>query len=682
MSQFPRLQMLSGLAWLLLALLISVQGCDCGSTGADVQRYACTQDNECASGFLCRDGECRPEGEPLDAGPDAGPDAGGPDAGPDGGRPDAGPDGGTVGGTDGGTDGGTPDAGPTTRPTKLTFISPPQTVEAGQCSAAVVIETQDSTSTAAPVAAQTTVTLSAQGNSSVSFYFSATCTGAPTSSGALLAGSSRLTVYFRGTAAQSVRLAAAAPGLTSATQDNTVSPAPPSIVAVLTPSQTLPAGGCSSRVDLAARDAYGNLSPFPAQTAVALGGGDGSGFLFFSNAGCTSQIPQVAFAAGASSTSFYFKGRTGGTFNIFATASGLPSASQSETILPVVRTGTCTIALGEDSVTCPITPAQLDLSKTFLMFQTGSNDPNPDSASVRCALRTLNTITCTRNDSDDGDEPPVVIRWQTAELVSGLRVQHLEADCNEPDTLISVPIPSDVNVQNTFLLVSAESDGNTYGDDNFYTAWLDAPDLVELWFYEDCDSEFVASIQVVEFTGASVTRGFTQPIFGATRNVGGLSSVNINTTALLFTYQSTAWETEVLCDRAVRGELSSATSLSFTRGSNAAACTDEAVETVFWERIDFGSRAWAQHFAVSMAAGTASTSITLPEAVDPTRTLVFASGQAQSGQGGGDSTYTGDDLIGASLGVHALTSPTSLTVGRGSSLGTARWYSTVLQLEP
>src|SRR5690606_16837342 len=111
-------------------------------------------------------------------------------------------------------------------------------------------------------------------------------------------------------------------------------------------------------------------------------------------------------------------------------------------------------------------------------------------------------------------------------------------------------------------------------------AWLDAPNLVELEFYDECDSEFVASIQVVEFEGASVTRGFTQSLFGTSRNVSGLSAVNTDTTALLFTYQSTASVSDILCDRAVRGELSSATTLSFTRGSSATACTDEAIETV------------------------------------------------------------------------------------------------------
>jgi hypothetical protein len=555
-------------------------------------------------------------------------------------------------------------------------------VVAGQCSAAVVIETQDSMGTASPVAAQTTIALSDPSNSTVAIYSSAACAGSPTPSLTLPAGGSRVTVYFRGTAAQPSRLTAASSGLLSAFQDNTLSPAPPSIVAVLTPSQTLPAGGCSARVELEARDAFGNPSPFSSQRTVTLAGTDGSDFLFFSDAACTSQSSQAVFAAGASRASFSFKGRTGGTFAIIATASGLPSVNQSETILPVVRTGTCTIALGQGSVTCPISPAQLDLSKTLLMFQTSSNDANPDTASVRCALTSLSAITCTRNDFGDGNEPPVTIRWQTAELVSGLKVQHLQARCTAPTLLISVPIQAVANVQTTFLLVSSESNGSTFEDETFYTAWLDAPNLVELAFDDECDPEFVASIQVVEFTGASVTRGFTQPLIGTTRNVTNESPVNIGTTALLFTYQSSASLGDAICDRVVRGELSSTTSLAFTRGSSATACTDDAIPTIAWERIDFGSRARAQHFPVSMDSGTTSTSVTIPVPVDPTRTLVFSSGQAQAGQGGGDSTYVGDDILGAALGVHVLTSPTAFTVSRGSSVGTTRWYSTVLQLEP
>ena len=63
MSESSRIRPLSWFAALVLALLGSLQACDCGSTGVDTRRFACTQDDECASGFVCRQGECQPEGE-------------------------------------------------------------------------------------------------------------------------------------------------------------------------------------------------------------------------------------------------------------------------------------------------------------------------------------------------------------------------------------------------------------------------------------------------------------------------------------------------------------------------------------------------------------------------------------------------------------------------------------------
>ena len=58
------------------------------------------------------------------------------------------------------TDGGTlPDGGTPSKPTQITFVGPAQTVTAGQCSAATVIEARDATGTAAPVANNTTLTV-------------------------------------------------------------------------------------------------------------------------------------------------------------------------------------------------------------------------------------------------------------------------------------------------------------------------------------------------------------------------------------------------------------------------------------------------------------------------------------------------------------------------------------------
>ncbi|KFE60152.1 hypothetical protein [Hyalangium minutum] len=649
-----------------MALLASVQGCDCGSTGLDTRRFACTQDDECASGFVCREGECQPEGSTVE------------DGGVDGGTPDGGGDGGPTDGTDGGT---LPDGGTPARPTQITFVTPVQTmVPAGACSTAT-IEARDANGSAAPVAANTVLSLVSQPGAGAGFrfYSDSGCTTS-TSTMTMAAGTSRATFYFRGTLARSYRLTVSATGLGSVQQtESIVAGAPASLVFISDP-QTVQAGVCSSRVDLELRDAYGNATPMPTQTSATLLAQEGSGIVFFFDSDCDTATSEAVFPAGSARTSFYFGSKTGGTFNV-STTTGLLTATQRETILPVVRTGSCPLEEGEGWVTCSISPPQVDMSKTLLMFQASSDDDSPDSASLNCSLTSESTITCSRNDFDDGDEPEILIRWQTAELATGLNVQHLQAECSgEPET--ELPIEPVSSLLNTFLLVSSEQNGSTQGDDDYYTASMSAVDHVDLNFSSDCQLSWTASVQVVEYQGTDVTRGLTGSMNGTSLVVSNLPPVDLGSTALLFTYRTTgADNTSVMCDRILRGELTSPTSITFTRGSGATGCAAATINSISWERIQFNERARAQHFNVTM--GSSTTTVNVPvTSVDTTRTLVFASGQIQSGQGSGETSYSGDDIIGAALGWHTLTSPTNLRVTRGAALGTARFYSTALQLEP
>src|SRR5690606_38496493 len=152
------------------------------------RRFACLQDDECASGFVCRLGECQPEGEP---------DGGG----PDGGQADG-------GGTDGGPDAGPTDGGPTGS-NKLAFITAPLTLQAGQCSAGVVVETQNSLGSTIPAGARTAINLTAAPSTGFAFYSDSAC-ATSISSLTLQAGRSSVTFYIRGTKAQSVQLTASA----------------------------------------------------------------------------------------------------------------------------------------------------------------------------------------------------------------------------------------------------------------------------------------------------------------------------------------------------------------------------------------------------------------------------------------------------------------------------------------
>jgi hypothetical protein len=261
-----------------------------------------------------------------------------------------------------------------------------------------------------------------------------------------------------------------------------------------------------------------------------------------------------------------------------------------------------------------------------------------------------------------------------------LKVQHWLASCDGTVSRVGVTVQPVSSPQSTFLLVSSDESGTMLGPDDFYTAALTAADRVELQYSMNCSPSTRVSIQVVEVEGASVTRGVTGGMTGAELIVSNLPAVDLASTALLFTYRASGPDTG-LCDRAVRGELTSPTSLRFSRGEGAAGCDGVIIDAISWERIDFGPRARAQHVPVTMNAGTTVVSLPLTE-VDLTRTLAFASGQAQSGQAGGEGSYQGDDILGEVVGRHALTSPTTLEVTRGSSNGSARWSSIVLEIEP
>ncbi len=255
------------------------------------------------------------------------------------------------------------------------------------------------------------------------------------------------------------------------------------------------------------------------------------------------------------------------------------------TILPVVRTGTCVLANGASAVDCAISPPQLDVAKTMLLFQATSDSADPFSANVRCVLANTSTVTCSRF----GTAGVVNVGWQTAELASGLRVQHLEAGCSGQAT-IEVPLKAASSPANTFLLVSSEKDGSSLDTDDFFTARLGASDHVDLQFGEPCTASWGGSIQVVEFTGASVTRGVTGPMDTdeTVLTVTGLPPAPLSTTALLFTYRVSSATEPGVCDRVLRGEMTSSTTLTFTRSANDLGCENATIEAISWERINLG----------------------------------------------------------------------------------------------
>ncbi len=81
---------------------------------------------------------------------------------------------------------------------------------------------------------------------------------------------------------------------------------------------------------------------------------------------------------------------------------------------------------------------------------------------------------------------------------------------------------------------------------------------------------------------------------------------------------------------------------------------------------------------IEYAGGTSTANVTI-SSVDTSRTVVFAGGQHTAGQAIGEGTYKGDDVLGAMVGRHTLTTSTNLQVVRDDTGGNARWTSYVVQ---
>jgi hypothetical protein len=219
-------------------------------------------------------------------------------------------------------------------PDRLVFATVAQTRQAGACSAAATVQSQDPYGNASSVAAATTVSLSASPATGFAFYADAGCSTLA-GSVTIAAGTNTASFYFKGTAPGSVTVTASSAPLNPANQTETIDPGAADHLVFTSGAQTRQAGACSAVVTLQSQDAYGNASNVTAATAVTLSAAPFSGFGFYSDPTCSTSVGSVTIPAGSSGASFYFRGTTAGTVTVTAAAAGMsPSPTEVETIRP------------------------------------------------------------------------------------------------------------------------------------------------------------------------------------------------------------------------------------------------------------------------------------------------------------------------------------------------------------
>jgi hypothetical protein len=347
------------------------------------------------------------------------------------------------------------------------------------------------------------------------------------------------------------------------------------------------------------------------------------------------------------------------------------------------RHGSCAIAAGATTASCPITPPHDDVRHTALIFQATDDDAVPGGFDIRCVVAAADTIACDRQVATTSE---ATISWQTVERDAGFAVQQISFTCDQLETFIQPIAP--VDPASAFVLGSWTQQGAFLNDDDFLTLELSASSVVvQTGSTDPCGisgvSAMQGAIQVIDVSGATVMRGTDGPMsaVATTLTVSNLPPVNLATTALIFTYRSASNQVPV-CELMVRGELSSPTTLTFSRGMGDSNCTGPEIEAIAWQRIDFGTLASVQPFTIDLAPTI--TSMTTPiSAVDPARSIVLSTAQGVNGQGTGEGNSL-TSLLGGELTATMSLGPASdsVVVRRAAAIGSARLSGQVIQWNP
>jgi hypothetical protein len=690
-------------------MLVLLAGCQCDS--GNVRVYACALDSECSDGFFCgplshtciKDGTVETDGGSAGGGAGGGGGgggaaggeaagggigggaAGGAAGGGSGGAAGGGAGGGTAGGGAGGAGGGAS----TLPPDRLIFTTAPPTIYVSGCSSAIVVATADVNSQPAPAVANTTVTFSSTGGA---FYADPACS-VPSTTANIASGNLTATTYFKAGVTGAFPLTASSAPLAAAMQTANVVAVPTSLAFMVPPpSPPLLAGNCfpatlQSRI-------VGAAAPVAGDTVVMLTSSPAANARFYSDATCATAITTVTILSGQSTAALYAKPMTGGATMLNATAS-FGSATESFTGISAVRRGTCFMSArvnysdggftsGDTFAGCSVVPNHQVMASTMLVFTTSANGSEPPETNVRCKLNSVSQVQCRRQS----DSNSVTIAWQTAELPQGLAVQRFGGNfCPDSGTLLALTpavIPA-----STFVTSAFSSNGGIFDDEDMGTARLISG--TEVRVDTDVNGSGVCDgyeLQTIDLKGLTVMHGFEDaglPPGATSLSVTGLPAASANTALLCQARTSiiSPPDPTSLCNLFIRGDVTTPTSLTFTRGAgtNDGGCSVDPLTSVAWQRLDFGTRGSVQTQTVTVSGTTTDVPIA---AVDLSRSLVFASGQIAGGMGSGETSFNsnGNNSIGVANARLELTSSTNVRVTRGRNFSTAVITFYVVELDP
>ena len=322
----------------------------------------------------------------------------------------------------------------------------------------------------------------------------------------------------------------------------------------------------------------------------------------------------------------------------------------------IKRVQSGTIAMNPATQTVTLTA--VDTARSFVLCHNRTNDGDP-VLRVTCVLTNATTLTITSSQNNASN----VVQWYVVEYTSGIAVQRGSASFANGTGTVNVALSPAVNLAKSFVLISERISDNNQNRDERWTirARLSTTTNLELSRNETGTAVSIAW-QVIQMQDASVQSGLTTINNGSATATAAITAVDTAKTFVVFTRRAAAVTAGRDGRYQVRGELTNATTLTFTRSG-----TSDVLE-IAWFAVTLNDGTTVQRGVSTAAAGATQVDASLSPAIVLNRSfpIISVSGGENNNNGRLDDTSLTD----------AFTSTTNLRLQRvNTAVSTsAAWF--------
>jgi hypothetical protein len=302
----------------------------------------------------------------------------------------------------------------------------------------------------------------------------------------------------------------------------------------------------------------------------------------------------------------------------------------------------------------------VDMGRTFVLCNNRTDDGDDPDQRVTCELTSATNLQIRSEDSDSDN----IVQWHVVEFTSGVAVQRGVENISSGTGTRTVTI-SAVNQAKSFVLISERIDeGNTNRDERWtFSARLSNPTTLELRRNETGRAVTVAW-QVIQMQDATVQSGLTTINNNSTTATATIGAVDVTRTFLVFSRRAENSINGREGRYQVRGELTNATTLTFTRAGD----SDDV--DIAWFAVTLNDGTTVQRGTTTLANNNDTANVALASAIVPNRSfpIISVSGGLDNNSGHLDDTSITADL----------TSTTNLRLERDSNAdsgnATVAWF--------